>query len=104
MSAPECGGSANAVGITKAVKLGTLGRVGPALDSVVRDRLDIEEPRSGEVWVEPLRAIATDLAEFERRHGIPLESVVEQQWRPVAVGQAYDMVAGPTGKSNREVR
>ena len=41
-------GTANAVGITKAVKLVTLGRVGPALDTVVRDRLDVEEPRSGE--------------------------------------------------------
>ena len=65
-------GTANAVGITKAVKLVTLGRIGPALDTIVRQRLGIAEPRSGEEWITVLRSISADLATFERRHGIAL--------------------------------
>jgi hypothetical protein len=90
-------GTANAVGITKAVKLVTLGRIGPALDTVVRERLSISEPRSAEEWVATLRAISADLSRFERRHRLKLESLVEDEWQPIAVGRAYDMVAGPTG-------
>jgi hypothetical protein len=93
-------GTANAVGITKAVKLVTLGRVGPALDTVVRDRLNIEEPRSGEDWVAVLGGISGDLLTFEKRRRVSLEDLVDKKWRPVAVGRAYDMVAGPTGRKN----
>ncbi len=91
-------GTANAVGITKAVKLVTLGRIGPALDTVVRDNLGIEEPRTGDEWVAVLRLISADLAKFERRHRVRLETLVEDRWKPIAVGRAYDMVAGPTGR------
>ena len=79
----------------------TLGRVGPAIDSTVKDRLGIEAPSSGDEWIETLRAIAADLAKFERRYGVPLERLVEEQWRPVAVGRAYDMIAGPTERARR---
>lgn len=91
-------GTANAVGITKAVKLVTLGRIGPALDTVVRDNLSIAEPRSGEEWIAALRLISADLGKFERRHRVRLETLVEDRWKPIAVGRAYDMVAGPTGR------
>ena len=93
-------GTANAVGITKAVKLATAGRIGPALDRVVRQKLAIAEPRSGEEWTTVLRSISADLARFERRNGLRLEAFVEQRWRPVAVGRAFDMVAGPTGRKH----
>ncbi len=89
-------GNANAVGITKAVKLITFGRIGPALDTVVRDRLDLAEPRSADEWIAVLRSISDDLARFEKEHRTRLETLVEEQWRPVAVGRAYDMAAGPT--------
>lgn len=89
-------GTANAVGITKAVKLVTLGRVGPALDAVVRRNLGIDEPYSADEWLAILRAISVDLSRFEGRTHEPLEALVDAQWRPIAVGRAYDMVAGPT--------
>src|ERR1700704_6651341 len=73
-------GTANAVGITKAVKLVTLGRVGPALDAVVRKRLDIAEPRSGEEWIATRHGISDDLAKFERRNHLRLEGLVEERW------------------------
>jgi hypothetical protein len=92
------GGTANAVGITKAVKLVTLGTIGPALDTIVRQRLSIAEPRSSEQWITVLRSISADLATFERRHRVPLEALDEERWKPIAVGRAYDMVAGPTGR------
>lgn len=88
-------GVAKAVGITKAIKLVTLGRVGPAFDSVARDNMGVDEPATGDEWVDALRAIAKDLAAFERRHQISLESLVEERWAPIAVGRAYDMVVGP---------
>ena len=88
------------MGITKAVKLVTLGRIGPALDTVVRQRLDIAEPRSAEEWITALASISSDLARFERRRGVRLEALIEERWRPVAVGRAYDMVAGPTGRKH----
>jgi hypothetical protein len=93
-------GTANAVGITKAVKLVTLGRIGPALDAVVRQRLGIAEPRSADEWIAALRAISTDLARFERRQRVSLETLVDDRWKPIAVGRAYDMVAGPTGRKH----
>jgi hypothetical protein len=93
-------GTANAVGITKAVKLVTLGRIGPALDTVVRKRLGIAEPRSAEEWIAALRSISADLTRFERRHRVHLEALVEDRWKPIAVGRAYDMVAGPTGRKH----
>jgi hypothetical protein len=91
-------GTANAVGITKAIKLVSLGRIGPALDTVVRKRLGIVEPRSGEEWITALRSISGDLAKFERRERMPLEALVEERWKPIAVGRAYDMLAGPAGR------
>ena len=93
-------GTANAVGITKAVKLVTMGRIGPALDTVVRRKLRVEEPRSGDEWIATLGAISDDLARFERRHRMPLETLVEARWQPIAVGRAYDMVAGPTARKH----
>ena len=90
-------GTANAVGITKAVKLVTLGRIGPALDKEVRRELRIGEPRSASEWIEALAGISDDLARFERATRTRLEQLVELRYRPIAVGRAYDMVAGPRG-------
>jgi hypothetical protein len=78
----------------------TLGRIGPALDKVVRDRLGIAEPRSGEEWITALRSISVDLARFERLQRLRLEALVEERRKPIEVGRAYDMVAGPTGRKH----
>jgi hypothetical protein len=88
-------GQARCVGITKAVMLITLGRVGPALDSAVRNKLGIREPEDADDWIEALKRVAADLEVFERRHVVRIEDLVEEQWKPIEVGRVYDMVFGP---------
>jgi hypothetical protein len=94
-------GSANAVGITKAVKLLTLGRIGPAFDAVVCRNIQVQAPCSADEWIAALGAISEDLRYFERRSERRLEDLVEPAWRPVAVGRAFDMLAGPSGQPVR---
>jgi hypothetical protein len=91
-------GHANAVGITKAVKLVTCGRIGPALDSEVRDHLGMPEPRDGAAWLKVLEVVARDIQAFEDANGCQLEELVEPRWQPVEVGRVYDMVFGPKAK------
>ena len=83
--------------ITKAVKLVTGGRIGPALDSEVRKALGIPEPRDGAQWLAVLKAVARDIQVFEATNGCQLEELVEPEWQPVAVGRVYDMIFGPKG-------
>jgi hypothetical protein len=90
-------GHANAVGITKAVKLVTGGRMGPALDSEVRKRLGVAQPRNGVQWFRVLEAVAKDIQMFEFANACSLEDLVEPEWQPVAVGRVYDMIFGPKG-------
>ena len=88
-------GTARAVGITKAVKLVTGGRIGPAFDSQVRQHLDLPEPLDGVQWLDALVAVARDIQTFESANGCRLEQLVETEWRPIGIGRAYDMVFGP---------
>lgn len=90
-------GTANAVGITKAVKLVTSGRFGPALDSQVRETVGCKEPKTAAQWLAVLERVAEDIQGFETGNRCQLEDLVEVEWQPVAVGRAYDMVFGPKG-------
>ena len=97
-------GHARCVGITKAVKLVTEGRVGPALDSQVRQRIEIREPRNPVEWIEALRLISTDILGFEQRFGVQLEDLIDAPRGQVHVGRVYDMVFGPRDRSARTLR
>src|SRR2546427_5517907 len=88
-------GHAKAVGITKAVKLVTGGRIGPALDSEVRKHLGVREPATAEQWIDVLQLVSQDIRTFESANHCQLEDLVETEWQPVAVGRAYDMMFGP---------
>ena len=94
-------GRANAVGITKAVKLVAGGRIGPALDSEVRKHLGIREPGpvTATEWIKVLQSVSEDIHTFELANRCHLEDLVEAEWQPVAVGRAYDMVFGPKSKA-----
>jgi len=92
-------GRANAVGITKAIKLVTGGRIGPALDSEVRRHLAIKEPVTASEWITVLESVAEDIQVFESTNQCRLEDLVEAEWLPVAPGRAYDMVFGPKAKT-----
>lgn len=89
-------GSATCVGITKAVLLVTDGRIGPAFDSQVRQRLGLSRPTSSGEWLAHLEAIADDISAFESNHGL-LSAVVPQRFGRLAVGRLYDMALGPRG-------
>jgi hypothetical protein len=80
-------GHANAVGITKAVKLVTGGRIGPALDSEVRKHLGIREPGpvTAKEWINVLQLVSEDIHTFELANRCQLEDLVEAEWQPVAV-------------------
>lgn len=92
-------GHAKAVGITKAIKLLTAGRIGPALDSKVREHLGVREPVTAEEWIDVLKLVSQDIRTFESANHCRLEDLVEAEWQPVAVGRAYDMVFGPRAKT-----
>ena len=89
---------ATCVGITKAVLLVTDGRIGPAFDSQVRERLGLSRPTSSSQWLDNLEGIADDIAAFEASHE-PLPMVVPERFRNLAVGRLYDMALGPRGAS-----
>jgi hypothetical protein len=88
-------GEAGCVGITKAIMLVTGGSIGPALDSRVRQELGIGSPTTGDAWLGVLDDVSRDLTAFELASGETLESFVQGTGRPVGVGRAYDMAAGP---------
>lgn len=89
-------GEATCVGITKTILLVTDGRIGPAFDSTVRDRLRIARPAYSSDWIRSLDLISADLKMFESRHG-PLAEAVLPRFRHLAVGRLYDMALGPRG-------
>jgi hypothetical protein len=89
-------GRATCVGISKAVLLVTDGRIGPALDSTVRERTGLPRPANGGEWLACLAAIGEELAEFESRHG-PVQDAVSPRFRHLAAGRLYDMALGPRG-------
>jgi len=88
--------TATCVGITKAIMLLTNGRIGPAFDSIVREKLGFKHhlKSSGE-WIEVLRGISEDILAFENLHGVKLAQVVPEELAAYQVGRLYDMVLGP---------
>ena len=88
--------TATCVGITKAIMLLTGGRIGPAFDSIVREKLGFKHHlKSSEEWIEVLRGISEDILCFEKLHGVKLAQVVPVELAAYQVGRLYDMVLGP---------
>jgi hypothetical protein len=87
-------GVASCVGITKAVLLLTDGRIGPAFDSQVRQKLGVERPRTCREWLQILVEVGEDIAIFESVHG-PLAKAVPSRFAQLAYGRLYDMALGP---------
>ncbi len=87
--------TATCVGITKAIMLLTNGRIGPAFDSIVREKLGFKHHlKSSEEWIEVLRGISEDIHCFEKLHG-KLAEIVPEELAAYHVGRLYDMVLGP---------
>jgi hypothetical protein len=86
---------ASCVGISKAILLLTNGRIGPAFDSNVRDRLSIDQINSPSDWIFVLDQIGSDVRSFEQRWGVSLSEAVPPRFRHVEAGRLYDMVLGP---------
>ncbi len=89
-------GKASCVGITKAVLLMTNGRIGPAFDSQVRERLALPRPTTSAEWLSRLEQISDDITAFETTHG-SLQAVVPRRFSHLATGRLYDMTLGPRG-------
>jgi hypothetical protein len=87
-------GVASCVGITKAVLLLTDGRIGPAFDSQVRQRLRVGKPETCGAWLAVLEEIGEDIAAFEDRCG-PLANAVPARFAAIPYGRLYDMALGP---------
>ena len=87
-------GLASCVGITKSVLLVTDGRIGPAFDSNVRERLGIGRPETCREWLQIVEAVGDDIAAFESKHG-PLAKSVSPRFAHLGYGRLYDMVLGP---------
>jgi len=94
-------GSASCVGISKAVLLLTNGRIGPAFDSNVRERLRIDHINIPTDWIAVLAQIGSDARCFEQKWGVPLSEAVPPQFRHLDVGRLYDMVLGPRESGTR---
>jgi len=88
-------GVASCVGITKAILLLTDGRIGPALDSRVRQNLGITRPSSTRDWICLLDQIEEDISSFEARHNCLLREIVPIKFAQLEYGRLYDMALGP---------
>jgi hypothetical protein len=87
-------GQASCVGITKAVLLMTDGRIGPAFDSAVRDKLNVRPISTSSDWIRLLEHVAEDIAAFQAAHGL-LSKAVPAQFADLQYGRVYDMALGP---------
>jgi hypothetical protein len=87
-------GEASCVGITKAVLLMTNGRIGPAFDSAVRDKLNVRRMSTSSDWITLLEHVAEDINAFEAQHGL-LSRAVPSQFADLPYGRLYDMALGP---------
>jgi hypothetical protein len=96
-------GNATEVGVTKAILLVTKGRIGPAFDSNVKERLNALYVRDCKTYIKALGAIASELAGFEARELTTLDGLAEKAGRPADVGRAVDMVLGPRRREQREI-
>jgi hypothetical protein len=88
-------GKAGIVGISKAILLLTLGRVGPAFDSEVRRQLNIHEPITASQWIEALKLASRDIQIFEMRNQIAIQQAAPQEFQRINSGRLYDMALGP---------
>ena len=87
-------GEASCVGITKAVLLMTDGRIGPAFDSTVRDKLKVRRMSTSSDWITLLEHVAEDINAFQSQHGL-LSKAVPSQFAELPYGRLYDMALGP---------
>ena len=85
---------ASCVGITKAIMLMTDGRVGPAFDSSVREKLDVRGISTSTEWIRLLEHVAEDIAAFQAKHGL-LSQAVPARFADLQYGRLYDMALGP---------
>lgn len=83
------------VGVTKAIMLVTEGNIGPAFDSNVCFNLNYYIHNSFESYYMGLQEIAEDIYKFENKENVHLEDLIPEQWKPVNIGRAYDMLVGP---------
>jgi len=91
------------VATSKTILILTNGRLGPALDSKVRDTLSISRIQNSDDYFDFLLAISEDIAIFEEKSSpIHLEDLISEECHPVAVGRAYDMAAGPRDNNNEK--
>ena len=88
-------GTTSCVGITKAVLLLTNGRIGPALDSNVRENLRIKRVTNANEWISILKEIFEDIIAFERSYSVKLGDVVPAEFSHLEYGRLYDMALGP---------
>ena len=88
-------GKAGIVGISKATLLLTKGRIGPALDSNVRDHLGIQEPKNILEWISVLKLVSRDIQRFEEKNATTLQKAAPQQFQQLHCGRIYDMALGP---------
>jgi hypothetical protein len=85
---------ATCVGITKAILLLTYGRIGPAFDSQVRQRLRLAPFEKCSEWIRALEGVAEDITAFEQSHG-PIIRAVPSPFDKLDYGRLYDMALGP---------
>ncbi len=90
-------GRAGVVGISKAVLLLTVGRVGPAFDSTVRRQLQISEPLGAEGWLQALKNVTLDIVAFEQANNCTLQEAAPAEFQGFGSGRIYDMALGPGG-------
>lgn len=88
-------GIASCVAITKAVLLLSDGRIGPAFDSQVRNKLRVTHLLGSADWITALTEVSDDIHAFEATHGVSLPSAVPPQFSTLAYGRLYDMALGP---------
>jgi hypothetical protein len=86
---------AGIVGISKAVMLLSCGRIGPAFDSTVRKQTGVKAAVTAEQWLAALQLVSRDIAVFELKHGLRIETLLPMGIPQLNVGRVYDMIAGP---------
>lgn len=88
-------GLASVTGISKAVLLLTMGRVGPALDSTVRANLNVGKILTADQWIDVLKIVNEDVQLFEAKNGITLTMAAPKWSQRLNSGRIYDMALGP---------
>lgn len=88
-------GLAGTVGISKSVLLLTEGRVGPAFDFQVRNRLNIHQPQNVDEWISALDLVSIDIQSFQKNNNCTIYEAAPKQFRKLNAGRIYDMALGP---------